>query len=225
LLRHAFAALAAGVMLAGCSSGGAATRPSPPKPVSTTTLDGLLLSPGDISAVMGITAITPDHAFSLLPDHSNLLPNINCLGIWKIGEKVIYGPSGFLGVRGQMLREPDSAAWDSLVVQGVALYASTDAAQNFYAQSSDRWSKCSNHVVNLTVNNLPRTTWTFGNLTRTDTELTMPLAWSGNGGRSCQRVLAVDNNAIIDVEACGQVITDQASSIVDKIRSRVDAAG
>lgn len=99
--------------------------------------------------------MTVHQAFSTMEDHRNLLPNLNCLGIWQIGETAIYGPSGFSGIRGQVLREPDAEDWNSLVVQAVVSFLSADSAKKFYDRSFQRWSKCSNHRVNLTINGRP----------------------------------------------------------------------
>jgi PknH-like extracellular domain len=223
LFRHALALLAA-VAVAGCSSTTTTSGPSTtPKPVPTSALDGLLLNAGDINAVMGTNAMTLHDSFSTTSDHSNLLPNLNCLGIWQIGEKAIYGPSQFAGIRGQVLREPDNDDWNSLAIQAVASYLSADAAKKFFADSADRWSNCSNHRVNMTSTDYPHTTLAFGGLTKTATELTMPLTRTRGDMRACQRALAVDNNVIIDVAACGQTIGNQASSIVSKIEARIPA--
>lgn len=219
MFRYAIAALAVGITLAGCS--GAVTHRSAPKPVPMSALDGLLLSAGDINAVMGTTDMVPHPPFSQMADHRNLMPNLNCLGIWQIGEKAIYGPANFAAVRGQLLAEPDTDDWNSLVIQAVVSFLSVDAAKKFFAESSDRWSKCSNHHVNITYTGYPQTAWGFGALTKTDTELTMPLTRSRDGGRACQRALAVSANVIVDVAACAPTITNQASRIVDEIRSRI----
>jgi hypothetical protein len=221
LFRHALAVLVAGIAVAGCSSGPTTTHPSTPKLVPPSALDGLLPSVGDINAVMG-TTMTPHSAFSTTADHRDLLPNLNCLGIWEIGENAIYGPSGFTAIRGQVLRDPDSNQWNSLVVQAVVSYPTADAAKKFFADSADRWSKCSNHHVNMTYTGHALISLTFGALTKTDTELTIPVTSSG-GGQPCQRALTVDDNLIIDVAACGPSITDQATSIVSKIRARISA--
>lgn len=221
MLRGAVAVLAAGIAMAGCSSGATSTHPSStPKPVSTSALDGLLPNVGDVSTVMG-TAMTPHRSFSQTSDHRDLLPNLNCLSIWQIGETSIYGPSNFTAIRGQVLRAPDSDIWNSLVIQAVTSYASADAAKKFFADSADRWSKCSNHKVNMMATSQGQTTFVFGALTKTDTELTMPVNSSGPGGRACQRAFAVDNNVIIDVAACGLTIGDQANSIVSKIEANI----
>jgi PknH-like extracellular domain len=221
LFRHAVAVLAAGIALAGCSHSATTTHPSTPTPVPTSALDGLFPSVGDVSAVMG-TTMTPHESFSRTRDHSELLPNLNCLGIWQVGEKTIYDPSGYNGIRGQVLREPDTDNWNSRVVQAVVSYPSADAAKKFFGESADRWSHCSNHQVNMTQSGHSKITLTFGSLTKTDTALTMSVS-SGGGGASCQRVLAVDNNLIVDVSACGHSITNQANSLVSKLEASIPA--
>lgn len=223
MIRYALATVAVGIAVAGCSGGPTATHPHTAKPVPPAELEGLLLDAGEIDSVMGTTGMTVHQAFSTMEDHRNLLPNLNCLGIWQIGETAIYGPSGFSGIRGQVLREPDAEDWNSLVVQAVVSFLSADSAKKFYDRSFQRWSNCSNHKVNLTINGHPSGAWTFGTLTKTDTELTMPLSRTGDGGRSCNRALAVDSNVITDVAACRPSVNDQAKAIVGKIQSRIPA--
>lgn len=221
MFRHAAAVLAAAIAVAGCSSSATTTQPSTPKPVPTSALDGLFPTIGDVNAVMG-TTMTPHESFTATRDHRDLLPNLNCLGIWEVGERALYDPSGFTAIRGQVLRDPDTDNWNSLVVQAVVSYAAADAANKFFAGSADRWSHCTNHVVNMTQSGRSQITLTFGSLTKTDTELTMIMS-SSDGGASCQRALAVNNNIIIDISACGHTISDQANSIVSKIASRIPA--
>ena len=221
MFRHAVAVLAVGIAATGCSSNAATTHPSTADPVPASALAGLFLPVGDVNTVMG-TTMTPHESFSISRDHSELLPNLNCLGIWQVGEKKIYDPSGYTAIRGQVLREPDTDNWDSLVVEAVVSYPAADAAKKFFAQSADRWSHCSNHQVNMTRSGQSQITLTFGSLTKTDAVLTM-LVSSSSGGASCQRALAVDNNLIIDVSACGHSITNQASSLVSKIETRIPA--
>lgn len=215
------AVLAAGLAVAACSSGATSTYPSTTqKPLPPSALDELLPSIGDVSAVMD-APMTPHKSFSTTSDHRDLLPNLNCLGIWQIGENAIYGPSNFTAIRGQVLRAPDSDTWNSLVIQAVASYISADAARKFFTDSANRWSNCTSHRVRMNVVGGAQTTFMFGALTKTDTELTIPVNSTGVGGRACQRALAVDNNVIIDVAACGLTIGDQAKSLVSKIESHI----
>ena len=108
-----------------------------------------------------------------MSDHSILLPNRNCLGIWNVAEKAIYSDSNYAAMHGQTLRQPNTDSWVYKVDQVVFNYASADAAKQFFVLSADRWSKCTNHKVNMNVNNQQMPTVSFGQLTRTDTKLTM----------------------------------------------------
>jgi hypothetical protein len=190
--------------------------------VPATGLDGLLLSANVVSDVMGTTGMVADPPFTILGEDSNLLPNKNCLGIWAVGEKSIYGDSNLTGFRGQQLQQPATGAWDAKVVQGVASYPGSDASGAFFAASADRWSKCTNHHVNMTLNGQKLPRLFFGNLAKTDTELTMPVTeGDGDSQRSCQRVLSVAGNIIIDVAACNRNATGQAAAIAQKIKERL----
>src|ERR1700731_3649411 len=82
--------LALVAVLAACSNSSQNhTSPTSAVPASTvpaSALDGLLLGAGDIAAVMGPHGIVPHPPFTILAQHSNLLPNKNCLGIWQVGD-------------------------------------------------------------------------------------------------------------------------------------------
>jgi hypothetical protein len=212
------AVLALAALTTACGS--ASSERKAPTPAPTSALENMLLSPDDVNAIMG-TALVPNPPFTALVDDDRyLVPNINCLGIVQVGEQAIYGDTKFSGIRGQRLRQPDTDQWDALVVQAAVVYPSSDAAQAFFAASSDRWSKCTNHRVNITLNDQPKVTWFFGNLAKTDTQLTMPVT-RGQNERSCQRVLSVDNNVVVDVRACSHSVTDQATTIAQKIKDRI----
>lgn len=217
---HVASVVAAVAVLAACG-GGSTNRGSPPSSVPAAALDGLLLSANAVSDVMG-TGMVADPPFTILNDNSNLLPNRNCLGIWVVGEKAIYGDGKLTGFRGQDLHQPATGAWDAKVIQGVASYPGPDASGAFFAASADRWSKCTNHHVNMTLNGQKLPKLFFGNLTKTDTELAIPvIEGEGDGQRSCQRVLSLAGNIVIDVAACNRNATDQAATIALKIKQRV----
>ena len=188
-------------LLTGCAQAPAAD--APPKPVPESGLTGLLLNADDIDAVMTTDNMTAHPPVAQMGDHRNLLPNLNCLGVWQVNEAPIYDPSDWQSVRQQLLRSPDSDNWDSLVVQSVVSYRSPEAAQRFFDQSASRWEHCSNHRVNIRLNDQPLPAWLSGDLTTSPTRLTMPyVRGSGEQIRSCQRALAVAANVILDIAAC-----------------------
>src|SRR3984893_18984037 len=126
------------------------TSPVPASAVPASALDGLLLSAGDIDAVMGTQGMVAHEPFTIPAQHSHLLPNTNCLGIWQIGDAAIYDEKSLTGFRGQDLRQPDTDTWDAMVVQAVVSYPGVDAAQAFFSESADRGSSGTNHHVNMT---------------------------------------------------------------------------
>ena len=92
-------------------------------------------------------------------------------------------------------------------------------------ESGDRWSQCANHHVNIRLNDQPLPAWLSGDLTKTDTKLSMPFTrGAGAATRSCQHVLAVAANLIVDVQACmpqQSVAVTQAATITDRIVSNL----
>jgi serine/threonine-protein kinase len=218
-------ALALSVVLAGCGGGAASGASQAPKLVPDSALPGLLLSADDVNAIMGTSGMTPHNPVSQMGDHRNLLPNLNCLGVWQVNEASIYESSHWKTVRQQMLRAPDTDQWDNLVVQSIVSYRTADAAKEFLTESTDRWSKCADHTVNIQLNGQTLPGWRSGDLTKTDTRLVMPYTrTSGDQIRSCQRALALVVNLILDIQACkpqqASAVT-QAVDIADKIESKL----
>jgi hypothetical protein len=218
-----FGALALTFVMAGC--GGAASGASQaPKLVADSTLPDLVLSAHDVNGIMETTGMAPHSPVFQMGDHRNLLPNLNCLGVWQVNEASIYESSHWKTMRQQMFRAPDTDQWDNLVVQSVVSYRTADAARGFFVESTDRWSKCTNHNVNIQLNGRALPAWHSGNLTKTDTRLAIPyIRGSGDQTRSCQHVLSVVANLILDIQACKpqQPEVTQAADIADKIESKL----
>ena len=219
-----FGALALTFVMAGC--GGAASGASQAtKLVPDSALSGLLLSVDDVNSIMETTGMTPHSPVAQMGDHRNLLPNLNCLGVWQVNEASIYESSHWKTVRQQMFRAPDTDQWENLVVQSVVSYRTGDAAREFLTESTDRWSKCTNHNVNIQLNGQALPAWRSGELTKTDTRLAMPYTrGTGDQTRSCQRSLALADNLILDVQACQPQqpsASTKAADIADKIEAKI----
>jgi hypothetical protein len=224
VIRCALATLALCLALAGCAGGSSAGASNPPKPVPDSALDGLLLSVAEVNAIFETTAMQPHKTVAQMADNRNLLPNLNCLGVWQVNEAPIYESSHWKSLRQQLLRAPDTDAWDTLLVQSVVSYRTADGARGFFTESAGRWSKCTNHNVNIRLNDKPLPSWKSGDLTRTDTRLTMAATrGSGDQTRSCQHVLETASNIIIDVMACGprSATFAKAADITAKIESKM----
>jgi hypothetical protein len=220
-----FGALALSFVLAGCGGGAASGASEPPKLVADTALTGSLLSADELNAIMGTSGMTPHTPVSQMGDHRNLLPNLNCLGVWQVNESPIYESSHWKSVRQQLVRTPDIDQWNFLVVQSVVSYRTTDGAREFFTESTDRWSKCTNHTLNIQLNGQALPKWVSGALTKTDNELAIPYTrGTGDQTRSCQRVLSLVANLILDIQACKpqqQSAVTQAVDVADKIKSKL----
>jgi hypothetical protein len=209
--------------LAACSNE-TTSSPKPPELVPAKSLDTALLTVGEVDSAMGTTGMVAHPRADVMSDHRNLLPNLNCLGIWQVNEAGVYGKDGWVALRQELLRSPDTDAWQNLVVQSVVNYPSTDAARDFFTQSADRWSKCTDHNVNITLNDQPLPRWRSGALTTTDTELAIPFTrGDAIGVASCQRVLKVENNVIVDVQACTRDASTgtKAATVADQIAAKL----
>ncbi len=229
MARLVAALLVVAAALQGCSSE-RAQGASEPATVPASALVRSLASVADINRVMDGTAMTPHPVTDTMADDRALLPNLNCLGVWQPDQAAIYGapgePDGWNALARQTLRTPDTEQWSSLVRQSVVAYPSADAAQRFFDQSAQRWSQCTNHRVNITLNDRPMPKWLSGDLGRAEGQLAMPVAMGmGAENRVCQRVLSIYSNVIIDVEACRPPlpIVTSASEIAAKIQRSLPA--
>jgi hypothetical protein len=192
-------------LLSGCS---AAVTPVPaPVVVPEEALTGLLLSVNQIRTVMDGEHLLPQGVVSDMDDNRNMLPNLNCLGVWHPDEAAIYGRSdvdgGWRAVRRQLLTTPTGDQWRSSAIQSVIAYGAAADAKAFFDASAERWAECVQHNVNITLNDqrLPR--WRSGDLVADPDRLTMPISRSdGTNTASCQHVLSREANVIIDVQAC-----------------------
>lgn len=233
--RRRVVALCAGsvsltLFVAGCGEH-PTPQPTASDLVPDSALNGLLLAPSDIRSVMNGAPLIAEPVGSAMDDNRNMLPNLNCLGVWHPGETAIYGapdtPGAWTSVRRQLLRAPGNDQWRSSVVQSVTSYPTPDAARGFLTRSADRWAKCTNHTVNITLNDqrLPR--WRSGELDATADRLRMPISRAnGTVTSSCEHVVSARANVVIDVLACAPRTTDvgQASAIADRIASHVPTA-
>jgi hypothetical protein len=208
-------ALAACTQKTVTSTGSTAAAPTA---IPESVIDNLLLTPNDLNKIMGTTTLVGKPPSDAMDDHRNLLPNLNCLGVWQIVESAIYGKT-YAAVRKQTLRTPDTDQWDALVAQSVVYYTKADDARTFFDASAERWSKCTNHHVNITLNGQKLPKWSTGDLGRTDAELDMPiLRGTGDQIRACQHELRLLANIVIDVEACSaQVPVTEAAAVADQI--------
>jgi hypothetical protein len=212
-------------VLVGCGGGAASGASQAPKLVPDSALTASLLTADELNSIMGTSGMTPHTPVSQMGDHRNLLPNLNCLGVWQVNEAPIYESSHWKSVRQQLVRAPDIDQWNFLVVQSIVSYRTADGAREFFTESTERWSKCSNHTLNIQLNGQAIPKWVSSELTKTDTRLALPYTrGTGDQTRSCQRVLSLVANLILDIQTCKpqqQSAITAAADVADKIEAKL----
>lgn len=195
--------MAAAIVLSVAACGTSEGQSSAPKGVPESALDGLLLSSAEVDSIMGASGMVARQPSTVMADNRNMLPNMNCLGAWQVNQAPIYNPTFWKAVRQQVVRAPDAEDWNAQVVQSVVSWGTRDGARAFFDDSIKRWSNCTNHTLNIRVNDQPLPKWVSGDLTQTDNELALPFTrGTGVQTRLCQRVIRVAANVVFDVQAC-----------------------
>jgi PknH-like extracellular domain len=137
-MRKPLVALAIAVVCAltpSCAStiGNAETAtPTPtviPRPLVERELAGLLLSPEQVNAAMGATAMTVTNQQSAMSDNSAAMAPQECLAIDGAAEAPVYADSGFRAVRDQSLNDGDN--FTHYLKQAVVLFPTVDKAAAF----------------------------------------------------------------------------------------------
>src|SRR5262245_37530087 len=101
----ALAVAAIGVLVAGCGSTNERSEPTTttqsmiPRPVVERELAGLLLSPEQVNAAMGATAMTVANTQTSMSDSSATMAPPECLAIDGAAEAQVYANSGYSAAR------------------------------------------------------------------------------------------------------------------------------
>ena len=188
--------------------------------VNAAQLNGLLLPPADLNAIMGATEMavkeTGDAMFADEVDPAG------CIGVWGVLIDDFYAGSPWLAVSSQIVRELDDAQWKHTVFQGVVNFDSAAKAEDFVQKSRGRFAACANKSVSTVPDpGKAPMTWSLGALTEPAGMLVMPATQEGGSGYKCQRALTSRKNVVVDVRACGYQITDQGFTVASRTAERI----
>jgi serine/threonine kinase PknH len=191
-------------------------------PVAEAALDGLLLSPDQINAVMGATAMTVDATWTAMNDLSGNMPDKDCLPLYAPFQAAVYAGSGWSAIRSENVHEPGENN-PHFVLQGVVLFSSAQEAGAFFTASAQSWPACSNRQYTVVYSNAPNGVSAVGPVSNTNGTLsaTDSLVVGGNLPWACQRALTARNNVVIDVSTCSHNTTDQGVNIAHQIAAKV----
>src|ERR1700751_5190319 len=149
-MRHLTAAFAvAGICILGAGCGGSnqasvkstTTRTSLiPRPIVERELDALLLSPEQISPVMGAKEMAVTRRHDAMSDDSATMRPPECLAVDGAAQPQVYANSGFTAVRDRALNDGDN--FTHYAEQAVVLFPTVKQARVFLISSALRWPAC-----------------------------------------------------------------------------------
>jgi hypothetical protein len=201
-----------------------------PPPVPVDALDGLLLSPNQITTAVGAIAMTTTGGtYTAIADESANVDEKACIFMHAIAQTTVNGGSGLSALRIQILDESSAGAtFNHTVYQSVASFSSAHDAGAFFNASAQSWPVCANQHYSVTAAGKPNKVWTVGPVSNTNGTLSATKTAGGDASWpwvSCQRALTVANNVAIDVETCTNNHSDSqpdaAVNIAHQIATKV----
>ena len=194
------------------------TRSIIPRPLVERELAGLLLSPEQVNAAMGATAMTVTSSQTAMSDDSASMAPRECLAIDGAAEAPVYVNSGYWAERDQSLNDGDN--FTHYLKQAVVLFPNRDVAAAFLDSAAQQWHACLRYTHTQSGSQ-----WTVGQISKaTGTLSTTATQEAANApGWGCGRALALRNNVIVDINTCSANPADSALKIAQQIASNVAA--
>jgi hypothetical protein len=244
-LRVALVIAATGIAVAACgggngggSSSSSTTSNKPKPPLAQSVLAGLLVSPADVDAAMGVTgAKATEIADTLTEDKTGSMFRAGykfpteCLFATGAGIAPVYAGSGNTAVHRERDVVPAPAESDDPGPQAnqvVVLFPSPAEANAYFTASARSWPACANRqdTVPGDADN-PEIHWSVGQISNANGMLstTVAVTVTRNGiaaSANCQRALTARNNVVIDIEACKRDPSSAAVTIANQIAGKVD---
>jgi serine/threonine kinase PknH len=198
------------------------TQQPGPKPSSAPAgapandLSAILLSTADVSTIMG-TSMEPATQTEQMLTAPGTVSNSSCLGGLDLIQAQVYQGSGFTTVRGQGLRSTNPP---HRVYEAAVEFPGAEKAHAFVRTSANSWNACAGQTVTVNSNN-QTTSWTFAEVNGAPPRIVQRHTEAVPNGRVCQHVLSAVSHVVIEVQACGVTITNEAGQIADQMAARV----
>lgn len=217
-------AVAVCVLTAGCGStisnaeSTATPRSMIPRPLVERELAGLLLSPQEVNAAMGVAGMAVTNTQTSMSDNSATMTPQECLAIDGAAEAAVYANSGFWAERDQSLNDGDK--FTHYLKQAVVLFPIAEKAGAFFDASAQQWPACRQYAHTQSGSQ-----WSVGQISNANGTLSTTATQqnAGDSGWGCGRALALTNNVIVDVNTCSANPADSALKIAEQIAANVAA--
>jgi hypothetical protein len=194
-----------------------ATPSTGPQPLSPTALQGLLLTPDEINAAMGVTGIVvigPSVQGVGYADD----PVITDKACQAVNGAATVGSPAYVGSGWNYARSLELARGDNeAVTEAVVSFPSAEKATAFFADSAQAWPACSNTRFKNSWN-----VWNVEPVSNIDGILRTSYSAADSPSNTCRRALTVAGSVAIDVRACASADLpgDAAVNIAHQIAAK-----
>ncbi|KQH78917.1 hypothetical protein AO501_27070 [Mycobacterium gordonae] len=182
---------------------------------TTSTLDGLLLSPAEASTAIGAPSLRSSGRGTMSNGAGEVVSPPQCRAVFnqEIGS---YESSGFTAnIADRLVDNPMTIVVDEAVV----LYPTVQAAQGVYNDSAARWASCANQTVSSTFRDGHVGRTAIGHVSNQNGILSVQLR--DNDGPTYQHALTATANVLIDVTVLSAQPADEAVAVARKIAAKV----
>ncbi len=225
----ALAAVLAIVLIVVFASGGNTRKPTAANPSGAATgasngasapaeTGSILLGAADIGNVLGDPNMKESAHSDQLRAPQGTLSDQECLSAFEPFQESVYRPHDPTAIHTQVVQSSGDV---HRVVEAVAKFPSAEKARAFVESTAGKWRACANKTVTFTGPS-KSTEWSFGEVNGAAPKITMTRAETDNNTRTCQHVLGAAGDLVIEVQACGNDITDGGAKLADQIMARAN---
>ncbi|MDP7707434.1 serine/threonine-protein kinase PknH/PknJ [Mycobacterium sp. TY815] len=183
--------------------------------VTTSTLDGLLLTPAEASTAIAAPGLRSSGRGTMSNGAGEVVSPPQCRAVFteEIGS---YENSGFTAdIADRLVDNPMTTVVD----QAVVLYPTAQTAQSFYNDSAARWASCANHTVSSTFRDGHVGKTAIGQVSNKNGVLSVQLR--DDDGPTYQHALTAAANVLIDVTVLSAQPADEAVAVARRIAAKV----
>jgi serine/threonine kinase PknH len=194
-------------------------RSAKPSGLTAGRLNSALLDSTQINTIVGTDDMQISEPLPTPTKPTIALSKPQCLGALNAAQAPTYLNSGYTQFRSTEAR-PLFDKVNHYVAQAVAIFPDADKAGAFVKHSADQWKTCAKATVVVMLANKSVNVWTIDTVIGDPPSITVSESRREVGWR-CQRAVRAVSNAVIDATACGSDITNQGSSVADRIAANM----
>lgn len=182
---------------------------------ASSELDRMLLSDSQINAIMAATAMVTYRTYTGIPvQPGEVYSDPQCAVALFNTTVPAYRDSGYVTTRGKKISENVNDMTHD-VDQAVVEFKNPSDAEKFVASATTAWHSCGGRTVTYTGTDRETYTWTIG-IPKAVGQI-VAIKNDNTGGWGCAHAMTAKSTIVVDVDACGYSVTDEAIAIVRAI--------